>query len=143
MGWQGHSQTVMFHLWHCHICAERRGSHALHKVLPKKYRYIKNTPSAPCRAVRVCKDCTAPLILSALRRQVPGETGDPTILSCPPLTGAAVLQGLGLVWWFSVFPRGPSASLGGGRGNGDVGSFGEVTLGPLVTFLGYFLDLDE
>lgn len=51
--------------------------------------------------------------------------------------GLAVLQGPGLVWRFSIFPQGLSASLVGDRGNGNVGSVHGVV--PLERWLwGHF-----
>lgn len=127
----------MFHLWHHHNCAERRGSCALHKALPNIYIFKKNTPSAPCRAVRVCGDCAAPSILSALRRQVLGETGYPRILSCPPLTGACSAAGPRAGLEVFNIPPGPVCLSGRRQREWECGfcawrgSSGEVTLRPL------------
>lgn len=150
-GWWGAfwgSQTGMFHLWHHHSCAERRGSCALHKALPKKkkkyiYKYkiypISSLQSSEGMHILHCSlDLTCP--------EKAGSWGNrwSHVLSCPPFTEAAMLQGPGLVWRFSIFPQGLSASLGGDRGNRDMGSVHGVALagrwhsGHLSLFLANF-----
>lgn len=94
----------------------------------QKYVYKKHPGSSPAVLLRVCGDFrwarfaagAAPSILSALRRQVPGETGDPTILSSPPLTGAGA--GCRASGWFGGFQCSSRAplSLWGDRGNRHV-----------------------